>query len=96
MTVQCTEYDKLLQRKPYERKMLGKTSVMYKDNDKSKTSIKNSSLYQTNRQTVVKKNKPQIGASHRKHVVNPRPQTPRESVGKPETFLLIILSLVCK
>ena len=40
---------------------------------------------------------PQIGPSHRRQVVHARPQTPRdESVAKPETLLLIILSMVCK
>ena len=40
---------------------------------------------------------PKSGLSCRRQVVHPRPQTPQgESVAKPETPLLIILSIACK
>ena len=43
------------------------------------------------------KHKPEIRPPHRRQVVHPRPQTPQEeSVAKPETLLLIILSIVYK
>ena len=62
------------------------------------TSIENlSPLYQSDTPTVVNKHEPKNWPPYRKQVVHPRLQTPKgESVAKPETFLLIILSLLCK
>ena len=48
-------------------------------------------------QLSFEKSEPKIGLSRRRQVVHPRPQTPQgESVAKPETPLLIILSIACK
>ena len=57
-----------------------------------------SQAYQTYIPTVILKiYKPKSGPSCRRQVVHPRPQTPQwESVAKPGTPLLIILSVVCK
>ena len=47
--------------------------------------------------TLILKCEPKSGLSCRRQVVHPRPQTPQgESVAKPETPLLIILSIACK
>ena len=47
--------------------------------------------------TVIFKYEPKSGLSCRRQVVHPRPQTPQgESVAKPETPLLIILSIACE
>ena len=47
--------------------------------------------------TLILKCEPKSGLSGRRQVVHPRPQTPQgESVAKPETPLLIILSIACK
>ena len=47
--------------------------------------------------TLILKCEPKSGPSCRRQVVHPRPQTPQgESVAKPETPLLIILSIACK
>ena len=46
--------------------------------------------------TLILKCEQKIGPSYRGKVVHPRPQTPQgESVAKPETPLLIILSIAC-
>ena len=46
---------------------------------------------------LILKCEPKSGLSCRRQVVHPRPQTPQgESVAKPETPLLIILSIACK
>ena len=58
---------------------------------------KYSPTYQAHTPTVILKCKPKSGLSSRRQVVHPRPQTPQgESVAKPGTLLLIILSVVCK
>ena len=64
--------------------------------DNNKVIIENSSpVHQTFTLTVISKNRPKIGPFNRRQVVHPRPQTPQgESVAKPETPLLIILSIV--
>ena len=47
--------------------------------------------------TLILKSEPKSGLSCRRQVVHPRPQTAQgESVAKPETPLLIILSIACK
>ena len=47
--------------------------------------------------TLILKCELRSGLSFRRQVVHPRPQTPQaESVAKPETPPLIILSLACK
>ena len=47
--------------------------------------------------TLILKCEPKSGLSCRRQVVHPRPQTPQgESVAKPETPLLIVLSIACK
>ena len=47
--------------------------------------------------TLILKCEPNSGLSCRRQVLRPRPQTPQgESVAKPETSLLIILSTACK
>ena len=52
---------------------------------------------QTYISTLILKCEPKSGLSCRRQVVHPRPQTPQgESVAKPETPLLIILSIACK
>ena len=53
--------------------------------------------YQTYIPTLKLKCEPNSGLSCRRQVVHPRPQTPQgESIAKPETPLLIILSKACK
>ena len=71
------------------------TWVMYKNKNKGEKSIANSSpTYQIYTPTVVKKRKLKSGSPHRKQVVHSWPQTPQgESVAKPKTFMLIIMSL---
>ena len=74
---------------------------MYENMDKVQKYInKNyySQAYQTYIPTVILKiYKPKSGPSCRRQVVHLRPQTPQwESVAKPGTPLLIILSVVCK
>ena len=47
--------------------------------------------------TLILKCEPKSGPSCRRTVVHPRPQTPQgESVAKPGTPMLIILSIACK
>ena len=84
--------------KPYERNNKGNIWATYKDSNEKININKNSSpLCQTYTPTFIYKHKPKIGPSHRRQVVHPRPQTPQvESVAKPETLMLIILSIACK
>ena len=58
-------------------------------------------MYEISLQTYIPtlnlKCEPKSGLSCRRQVVHPRPQTLQgESVAKPETPLLIILSIACK
>ena len=65
--------------------------------NKGKKSTENLSLlYQSYTPTVIYKHKYKIGPPYRRQVFHSRPQTPHgDSVTKPGTLLLIILSLVC-
>ena len=85
--------------KLYERKILGKTWAIYKDKDKSETSIESASpLYQAYAPTVVWKANPKREPSCRRQVVHPsqKKHHKENQLAKPETLLLIILSIVCK
>ena len=67
---------------------------MYKNTKEMQNSIEYSStLYQTYTPIFVYKHKPKSEPPHRQHMVHPRPQAQEDSVDKPGTHLLIVLSL---
>ena len=69
---------------------------MHEDKNKNQTSMENFPRYVKLTHQLSFRNL-NLKLNHHTRVVHQQPQTPQgESVAKPETLLLIILSIICK